>query len=106
MTSSTIKTLKNSIVQRYTLAVLIIALLSTGAFYALQSALSDSDSTAYVVNISGKQRMLSQHIALDVHRIHQSRFNGINADYDTAVASLKARLRKWPMLINACLPGC
>jgi len=66
--------LYRSITRRYGLAVVIIAILSTGAFYTLKTALSDSDSTAYIVNISGRQRMLSQHIALDAHRLHWQRF--------------------------------
>ncbi len=56
------------------LAVLLIALLSSFAAYTLKSALSDADNTAYIVNISGNQRMLSQHIALDLHRLYQQRF--------------------------------
>ncbi|MBN2782037.1 MAG: GGDEF domain-containing protein [Campylobacterales bacterium] len=39
------------------------------AFFSLKTALYNSDSVAYIVNISGKQRMLSQHIALDVHKV-------------------------------------
>jgi len=64
------KNIHRSISQHYLLAVLIIALLSTAAYYTLGSALSDSDSTAYIVNLSGRQRMLSQHIALDAHRFY------------------------------------
>lgn len=66
--------LYRSITRRYTLAVVIIALLSSGAFYTLRSALSDSESTAYIVNLSGRQRMLSQHIALDAHRLYRSKY--------------------------------
>ncbi len=62
-----------SISQRYLLAVLIIALSSTAAYYTLQSVLSDSDSTAYIVNLSGRQHMLSQHIALDAHRFYDAK---------------------------------
>lgn len=62
--------LYNIATRRYLLAVVIIALLATSAYYTLHSALSDSEATAYVVNLSGRQRMLSQHIALDVHRYH------------------------------------
>lgn len=85
------KRLEKSITRRYSIAVLILALLSTGAFYAMKSALSDSESTALVVNISGKQRMLSQHIALDVHRIHVIRFHDARIELDSAVKSLKSR---------------
>jgi diguanylate cyclase (GGDEF)-like protein len=67
------KTIYRSTTGRYLLAVLIIAVLSTSAYYTLQSALSDSDATAYIVNLSGKQRMLSQHIALDAHRYNNAR---------------------------------
>jgi diguanylate cyclase (GGDEF)-like protein len=67
------KQLYRSITRRYLLAVIIIALLSTSAYFTLQSALSDSDATAYIVNLSGRQRMLSQHIALDSHRFYQAK---------------------------------
>lgn len=62
---------KSTITKRYVFALSIIAILSTLAYYMLNLALADSQSVAYIVNISGKQRMLSQHIALDVYKIHQ-----------------------------------
>ncbi len=57
---------------RYVIALTMIAVLSSVAFYSINRVLHESDSTAYIVNISGKQRMLSQRIALDIHRIHQA----------------------------------
>lgn len=75
-----------TISQRYLLAVLIIALLSTAAYITLQSARSDSDSTAYIVNLSGRQRMLSQHIALDAHRL----FNAMSRNEQYPEALLAA----------------
>ncbi len=66
-----IRTLRRSITLQYTIALSLIATLSTVAFFFLGSALEGSSNTAFIVNISGKQRMLSQHIALDVHRIHE-----------------------------------
>ena len=74
-TPLTHQSLYRSIRHRYLLGVLIIALLSTTGYFTLQSALSDSDSTAYIVNLSGRQRMLSQHIALDAHRIYAAKRN-------------------------------
>jgi len=79
------------ITRRYTLAVVIIALLSTGAFYSLKSVLNDSESTAYIVNISGKQRMLSQHIALDAHRAYQYLLQQRDTEYGQALLSLENR---------------
>jgi len=55
--------LKYNFIKRYGIAISLIALLSTVAFYILHLALRMSDSSALVVNISGKQRMLSQRIA-------------------------------------------
>lgn len=49
--------------QRYALALTLIALLSSAAFFTLHLALKTSESTALIVNISGKQRMLSQRVA-------------------------------------------
>ncbi len=62
--------LRRSMTYRYLLALSIIAVLSTGAFYSLITVLEGSDSTALVVNMAGKQRMLTQHISLDAHEIH------------------------------------
>ena len=62
--------LKKNITKRYILALSLIAILSTIAFYTLQKALKESENTAYLVNISGKQRMLSQHLALDIYKLH------------------------------------
>jgi len=67
--------LKSNITIRYVVALSFIAILSTVAFYLLHIVLSDTHNTAYLVNTSGKQRMLSQHIALDFYRIHDN-FNG------------------------------
>lgn len=81
--------LYKSITRRYLLAVSIIAFLSVSAFFTLRSALSDSDSTAYIVNLSGRQRMLSQHIALDAHRLYIQRF--VNQQPDESYLTLMDR---------------
>ena len=65
-----INQIKQTIILKYTIALSLIAILSTIAFYTLKTTLEHSNNTGYIVNISGKQRMLSQHIALDIHRIH------------------------------------
>lgn len=62
--------LRNSLIKRYALALILIAALATLAFVVLMSALKESDNTAHLVNLSGKQRMLTQSIALDGFRIH------------------------------------
>jgi len=66
--------LKKSITTRYIIALSLIAVLSTIAFYSLIKVLKESEQTAYLVNISGKQRMLSQHLALDAYRLYEARF--------------------------------
>lgn len=49
---------------RYTIALLLIASLSTAAWLSLHLVISEQKSTAAIVNISGRQRMLSQRTAL------------------------------------------
>lgn len=49
---------------RYVLALSLVAALSTAAWYSLKLVISKQESTAAVVNISGRQRMLSQRTAL------------------------------------------
>ncbi|KJS39929.1 MAG: hypothetical protein VR70_07270 [Rhodospirillaceae bacterium BRH_c57] len=55
--------------RRYVLALSVIALLAIAAFTSFQGLIAAHDRTLSVVNISGRQRMLSQRIALYVHRL-------------------------------------
>ncbi|WP_081439402.1 EAL domain-containing protein [Methylotenera versatilis] len=49
---------------RYVFALTLIAALSTSAWFSLELIISRQKSTAAIVNISGRQRMLSQRTAL------------------------------------------
>lgn len=93
MADNTQPALHRLITKRYMLAVVLIAILSSFAAYTLKSAISDVDNTAYVVNISGSQRMLSQHIALDIHRLYQQRFI-TNSEQDTTEDALTQHINK------------
>ena len=78
-TNITKTNLKRSITTRYIIALSLIAILSTIAFYSLHKVLKESEQTAYLVNISGKQRMLSQHLALDAYRLYEAKFKENNS---------------------------
>ena len=58
-----------SIKRRYITGLAIIGLSACASFICLRLALMRSETTALIVNISGRQRMLSQHIALDALKI-------------------------------------
>lgn len=49
---------------RYVLALSLVALLSTAAWLSLHLVISEQKKTAVMVNVSGRQRMLSQRTAL------------------------------------------
>ncbi|BBN60223.1 GGDEF domain-containing protein [Hydrogenovibrio marinus] len=85
-----IRKLENNITIRYVIAISLIAFLSTTAYYALKSALSRSYDTALIVNISGRQRMLSQHIALDAHRLYLKRFDHLDKCQHSAAFLMNA----------------
>ncbi len=54
-----------SFTTRYTFALLVIALLSTLAYFNLSNLIEEQADYGKIINISGKQRMLTQKIALN-----------------------------------------
>lgn len=66
-------TLKTSLTRRYSLALLLLfaILLATFATFTRQASIAEND--AFLVNISGMQRMLSQRVALMAKEIRQSK---------------------------------
>ena len=75
--------------KRYSIAILLIAILSTSAFLILKLALHSSDSTAYIVNISGKQRMLSQRIASFSQQYHNIKNDEIKNKLQIVIDEMK-----------------
>jgi len=70
--------IQSAFTKRYVVAVALIALLSSGAFYILLLALKESASTALVVNVAGKQRMLTHQIASLAQQYHYYNPDGPN----------------------------
>lgn len=58
---------------RYLLALTLIAGVIIFSYFLLIQRLSLNDNDAYIINISGMQRMLSQRIALTAREVHDAR---------------------------------
>lgn len=89
--------LQTEMTLKYVMALFLIAALSSFTFYMLYSVLKESHNTGELVNISGKQRMLSQHIALNAHRIHNIFTNNTNNQaytYSYASKTLKSQAKE------------
>ena len=85
--------LKRTITIKYLIALSLIAILSTIAYSVLQKVLVESENTAYLVNISGKQRMLSQHLALDIYKLYNLTYINKNSN-ESEISLIKNLLIK------------
>ncbi|MEE4246332.1 MAG: response regulator [Kangiellaceae bacterium] len=79
MENTSTQTLSN-IRRPYRLALLIIAGLVIISMIALQWMLSKQNDDAYIINIAGMQRMLSQKIALNVERLRSRPLNDLTRE--------------------------
>ena len=89
--SREIKLLKRSMTIHYLIAITLIAVFSIAAFMSMNVVVKGMDKNAYLVNISGKQRLLSQYIALDAYRVYAATQTGLD---ETELQFIKNRLQK------------
>lgn len=86
--------LKKDITNKYLIAFSIVALISIFAFFTLHNYLKDLDNNAYLINTSGKQRLLSQQIMIEIHHINHrsSKHDILYYDEETSKNLLKSHI--------------
>ncbi len=82
-------TLKNLITRKYIIAVAVIALLDTMSFISILTAISINKDNAHLINISGRQRMLSQRITLFINQISSLDDSEINRHKNEALKNIQ-----------------
>lgn len=98
--------IKINFTKRYTLALILIALLSTGAYYILIFALKTSDFTALIVNKSAKQRMYSQRIASFSQQYYRCTYIKKNcSEHATVQLTLEEAINEMRQANNALSSG-
>lgn len=89
------ESLSRKFTKNNTIAVLIIAFLATVSFFSLYAGLKYSESTAYIVNLSGKQRMHSQRIASLAQQYYLNTYESktmSNVEYDEFTATFQSEI--------------
>lgn len=86
-----IQQLKRSMTIRYMIAIILIAVFSLAAFLSMDAVVKRMDKNAYLMNVSGKQRLLSQYIALDAYRVYSAEQTYL---YDSELDVVKHRLQR------------
>lgn len=89
-------------------AVLIIALLASIAFFSVHTGVKSSELTAYIVNLSGKQRMLSQRIASLAQQYYYIRYDSkknSTIEHDEYASRLEAAMDQMHSNNNALSNG-
>ncbi len=83
---------------RYLLALLLLAALSSAAYVLLDHGISKQQTSAAVVNISGRQRMLTQRIALFSLRL-------ANSDDPARSGAIRLKLQEYVELVESSHQG-
>ncbi|MDP3265401.1 MAG: diguanylate cyclase [Sulfuricurvum sp.] len=102
------ESLSHKFTKQNRVAVLIIALLATVAFFSLYIGLKSSESTAYIINLSGKQRMLSQRIASLAQQYYLITYdskNLSNIQHDEFISTLQTAMHQMRSNNNALSSG-
>ena len=77
---------------RYIIALSLIAIVITSAYFILHQQLKVNKKDAYLINVSGMQRMLSQRIALFAHEINHSKNEAKASIYEQKMAKAVDRM--------------
>ncbi|MBP2833612.1 type IV pili methyl-accepting chemotaxis transducer N-terminal domain-containing protein [Aquimarina sp. U1-2] len=85
----------------YSVALGAIALFTIGAQFFIQQYLNSQIDSSRIINVSGRQRMLSQKITKEILLLSHAFKN--NTDYDESIQELKGSIELWRASHNTLL---